>query len=100
MLAGATSPAHKILSVTSDPMTIPSPGIAGSPTRFPPAAVTSSVLATIRLCVEAATEEFHGPVWATVPSPGPAFPADADTKIPAAKASRKAWPTESVHGLY
>ena len=48
-----------------------------------------------RLCVPAATVVIHGPGCATVPPPGPALPADADTKTPASAANRNATSTGS-----
>src|SRR4051794_4761179 len=52
----------------------------------------------VRCWVEAATVVTHGPPWSAVPAPGPAFPAEAETKIPAAYASRKASSTGSLYG--
>ena len=47
----------------------------------------------------AATDAFHGAVWATVPAPGPVLPAEVETKMPAPNASRNARLTELAHGL-
>ncbi len=47
----------------------------------------------------AATDAFHGAVWATVPAPGPLLPAEVETKMPAPNASRNARLTELAHGL-
>ncbi len=41
----------------------------------------------------------HGPAWPAVASPGPSFPAEAFTRIPAAYASRNASSTPSVKAL-
>jgi hypothetical protein len=57
-----------------------------------------SVLAYVRSVVVAATDAFHGAVWATLPASGPVLPAEAATKIPAPKASRNARLTELDHG--
>ncbi len=41
--------------------------------------------------VVAATVVIHGEPWSRVDAPGPALPAEADTKTPAAAAPRNAW---------
>jgi hypothetical protein len=51
-----------------------------------------------RRCEEAATVVTHGELWLTVAASGPSFPADAETKMPAAYASRKASSTGSLNG--
>ena len=43
-----------------------------------------------RLCVPAATVVTQGDGWATVEAVGPLLPAEADTKMPALAAKRKA----------
>ena len=55
-------------------------------------------VANSRVWVEAATVVTHGDRWLAVPAPGPSLPAEADTKTPAAYASRKASSTGSVNG--
>ena len=47
---------------------------------------------------EAPTVVTHGPPWSAVAGPGPEFPADALTSIPAAYASRNASSTASEYG--
>ena len=60
--------------------------------------VTSSRWAMTRSWLTAATDMFHGAVFATVLGPGPLLPAEAATKMPAEYASRNAWSTRSFQG--
>src|SRR5262245_35267324 len=79
----------------------PAPSVRDAPLLVktsPLDAVTVSVVANSRVCVDAATDVTHGDKWFTVPAPGPSFPADADTKTPAAYASRNASSTGSLNG--
>ena len=46
--------------------------------------------------VDAPTVMTQGPPWSVVPAPGPELPAEAETVMPALKASRKASSTGSV----
>ena len=79
-------------AVKSDISEVFSPGTAAMPCSAGGVVgpVTSTVLAIMRLMVLAATEAFQGPVLATVPGLGPLLPAEAETKIPALVAFRKA----------
>ncbi len=61
--------------------------------------VTVSVESNSRFCVEAATVVTHGDRWSLVDAPGPALPAEAATKTPAAYASRNASSVRSVNGV-
>ncbi len=47
-------------------------------------AVSESMVANSRVCVDAPTVVVHGPRWLAVPAPGPALPDEADTNTPAA----------------
>src|SRR3954454_24025537 len=64
----------------------------------PPSAVRCSVELNERGPVEAPTVVVHGPPWSEVAAPGPEWPAEALTEIPAFQASRKASSTGSVYG--
>ncbi len=48
--------------------------------------------------MDAATVVTHGLRWSVVFAPGPELPAEADTKTPAAYASRNASSTGSLYG--
>src|SRR5687768_374824 len=65
----------------------------------PPLMFTTE-LTNLRLCVLAATLMSHGAFDGepTVDAPGPSFPADADTKIPASRAPRKLRAFASAQG--
>src|SRR5690606_2688409 len=65
----------------------------------PFAPVTVSVEENSRRWVDAATVVTHGETWLTVAAPGPLLPAEAETKTPAAYASRNANSTGSVNGF-
>ncbi len=58
-----------------------------------------SVEERLRFEVDAPTVVTHGPPWSTVAGPGPLFPAEAFTEIPALNASRNASSTASPYGL-
>ena len=53
-----------------------------------PPVMSSSVLATTRLWVDAPTAAIHGPTAAVVAGPGPALPAETEAAIPAARRLR------------
>ena len=63
------------------------------PSYLTPSTVTEP--RPVRLCVLAATVVSHGPGAATVPAPGPAFPAEAATNTPDAAALKNATITGS-----
>src|SRR5262245_41722783 len=65
----------------------PAPAVIVEPSTenvSPLPAVSESVVANSRVCVDAPTVVVHGPRWSAVPAPGPELPAEADTNTPAA----------------
>ena len=78
--------------------------VPGTPARLTRSSGTESPTtetswAISRGLLVAATAAFHGAVLATVPAPGPSLPAEAETKIPASYAARKAASTTLFQGL-
>src|SRR5688572_27608494 len=83
----------------------PYPEVTLFPAMFPGAVVAPPLMFTteltnFRLCVLAATLMSHGAFDGepTVDAPGPSFPADAETNIPASRAPRNATAFESPQG--
>jgi hypothetical protein len=69
---------------TGSGLAIPEVMVAPDTCRVAPPPPRVTVERKVRGWVDAATVCTQGALWLTVPAPGPSFPAEADTTIPAA----------------